>query len=167
MWAGMREMGKLVTVRWPGLAGAGGVAATLWLLGFRLQLYAGQRRRERRVEEELVAYARLNVQLPGDKDGRELAGQLSRLVAEKSAFHRVAMLIADAGGRLSVASSRGIDDTTVQWLNVWGEGLAGASGKVALVFGGEMAGWECGWEAGALRWFWARGRRRSEISGRL
>jgi signal transduction histidine kinase len=124
----MRELGKLVTVRWPGLAGAGGVAATLWLLGFRLQLDAGQRRRERRVDEELVAYARLNVQLPGDKDGRELAGQLSRLVAEKSAFHRVAMLIADAGGRLSVASSRGIDDATAQLLNVWGEGLAGASG---------------------------------------
>ena len=48
MWAGMREMGRLIAVRWPGLAGAGGVAGVLWLLGFRLQLYAGQRRRERR-----------------------------------------------------------------------------------------------------------------------
>jgi signal transduction histidine kinase len=109
------------------LGAAGGVAGALWLLGFRLQVYAGQRRRERRVEEELAAYARLDVQLPGDKDGRELAGQLSRLVAEKSAFHRVAMLIADAGGRLSVAASAGIDDSTVQSLHVWGEGVAGAN----------------------------------------
>ena len=77
------------------------------------------------MEEELVAYARLDVRLPGDKDGRELAAAVSRLVAEKSAFHRVAMLIADAGGRLSVASSTGIDDTTVQSLNVWGRGSCG------------------------------------------
>jgi hypothetical protein len=37
MWAGIREMGRLVAPRWPELAAGGGVAGALWLLGFRLQ----------------------------------------------------------------------------------------------------------------------------------
>jgi signal transduction histidine kinase len=54
----------------------------------------------------------------------ELAGRVSRLVAEKSAFSRAAMLVrnveGDAEGRLSVAGSAGMDDLTVQLMNAWG-----------------------------------------------
>jgi signal transduction histidine kinase len=120
MWVGMREMGRLVALRWPELAAGSGVAGALWLLGFRLQSHAGRRRRERRMEEELAAYARLLT----DGGGFELAGKVSRLIAEKSAFHRAAMLVPGAEGKLVVAASAGMDDSTVQSLNAWGEGVA-------------------------------------------
>jgi signal transduction histidine kinase len=125
MWAGIREMGRLAGPRWPVLAGSGGVAGALWLLGFRMHLLAGRRRRERRKVEELEAYARLDVRLPGEGDVIGLAKRASRLMVEKSAFGRAAMLVRDAGGRLSVAGSAGMDDSTVQMLNSWGAEVAG------------------------------------------
>ena len=124
MWAGIREMGRLAGSRWPVLAVSGGVAGALWLLGFRMRLLAGRRRRERRKEEELEAYARLDVRLPGEGDVAGLAKRVSRLMVEKSAFGRAAMLVRDAEGRLSVAASAGMDDLTVQSLNAWGAGAA-------------------------------------------
>jgi signal transduction histidine kinase len=126
MWVGLWEMGRLVAMRWPGLAVGGGIAGALWLLEFRLQAQARRRRRERRMEEELAAYARLETRLPGAGDGLELAGQVSRLIAEKSAFHRAAMLVRSADGTLTVTASAGMDDATVQGLNAWGEGVVAA-----------------------------------------
>jgi signal transduction histidine kinase len=126
MWVGIREMGRLVALRWPELAAGGGVVGAIWLLGFRLQSHAGQRRRERRIEEELAAYARLDLRLPAEGDGPELARRVSRLVAEKSAFPRAAMLVRDAEGKLIVAASAGMDDSAVQALNAWGEGVVAA-----------------------------------------
>jgi signal transduction histidine kinase len=127
MWVGLREIGRLVALRWPGLAVGGGVVGALWLLEFRLQTQARRRRRERRMEEELAAYARLNTRLDtrlaGEGGGLELAGQVSRLIAEKSSFHRAAMLVRDAAGKLVVAASAGMDDAMVQLLNAWGEGV--------------------------------------------
>ncbi len=126
MWVGIREMGRLMAPRWLELAGGSGVIGSLWLLDLRLQARAGRRRRERRIEEELAAYARLDMRLPADGDGLELAKQVSRLVAEKSAFRRVAMLVRDAEGRLVVAASAGMDDMTVQSLNAWGDVVTAA-----------------------------------------
>jgi signal transduction histidine kinase len=126
MWVGMTEMGRLVAQRWPGLAAGGVVAGALWLLEFRLQTQARRRRRERRMEEELAAYARLDLRLPADGGGLELAGRVSRLMAEKSVFHRAAMLVRDAEGKLIVAASAGMEDSTVQSLNAWGEGVVAA-----------------------------------------
>jgi hypothetical protein len=123
MWAGIREMSRLIALRWPELAAGGSVAGALWLLEFRMRLRAGQRRRERRIEEELQAYARLEVQLPADGDTTELAAQVSRLIAERSAFSRTAMLARDGEGRLSVKASAGMDDSPVNLLNAWGEGV--------------------------------------------
>jgi signal transduction histidine kinase len=120
MWAGIREMGRLAGPRWPVLAVSGGVAGALWLLGFRMRMLAGKRRRERWKEEELEAYARLEVRLPAEGDVVGLARRVSRLMVEKSAFGRAAMLVRDAEGRLSVAASAGMDDLTVQSLNAWG-----------------------------------------------
>jgi signal transduction histidine kinase len=78
------------------------------------------------MEEELGAYARLDLRLPADGDGPELASRVSRLVAEKSAFPRAAMLVRDAEGRLVVAASAGMEDSAVQALNAWGEGIVAA-----------------------------------------
>jgi signal transduction histidine kinase len=124
MWAGIREMGRIAGSRWPGLAVGGGVAGALWLLNFRMRLLAGRRRRERRKEEELEAYARLDVRLSAERDVTELARQVSRLMVEKSLFGRAAMLVRDAEGGLSVAASAGMDELTVQLLNAWGTGVA-------------------------------------------
>jgi len=126
MWVGMREMSRLIALRWPGLAVAGGVAGGLWMLEFRMPLHAGLRRREKRTEEELAAYARLDMRLAADGDGLELAQRVSRLMAEKSAFHRAAMLVRGEDGRLLVAGSAGMDATTVQALDAWGVGIVAA-----------------------------------------
>jgi signal transduction histidine kinase len=125
MWVGIREMERLAGPRWLVLAVSGGVAGALWLLGFRMHLLAGRRLRERRREEELEAYARLDVRLPAEGDVVGLARRVSRLMVEKSAFGRTAMLVRDAGGRLSVVGGAGMDESTVQSLNAWGAGFAG------------------------------------------
>jgi signal transduction histidine kinase len=119
-------MGGLIAPRWLELAAGGGVIGSLWLLDLRLQAGARRRRRERRIEEELAAYARLDLRLPADGNGLELAKQVSRLVADKSAFPRVAMLVRDAEGQLAVAASAGMDDATVQSLNAWADVVSAA-----------------------------------------
>ena len=126
MWVGMREMGRLVALRWPELAGGGGVAVAMLLLRFRLHSREGRRRRQRRMEEELAAYARLDVRRPLDVNGLELAERVSRLIAEKSSFPRAAMLVRDARGQLMVAASAGMDDATAHSLKSWGEGFVAA-----------------------------------------
>jgi signal transduction histidine kinase len=78
------------------------------------------------MEEELAAYGRLDMGLPARGDVVELARRASRVVAEKSAFRRAAMLVRDAEGRLLVAASAGMDDSTVQSLNAWAEGVMAA-----------------------------------------
>ncbi len=124
MWVVTGEVGRLLALRWPAIAAAGGASGALWLLGFRMQLRAGLRRRERRIEEELAAYSRLDVRSPLDGDAVALARQVSRSMAENSAFRRAAMLVLDADGRFSVAAHAGMDDATVESLNAWGEGVA-------------------------------------------
>jgi len=126
MWVGIGEMGHLPGLRWLELAAAGSLAAVLWLLGFRAQSRAAKRQRERRVEEELEAYARLDVRLSAEGDVIGLSKQVSRLMAEKSAFSRAAMMVLDTEGLLSVAASARMDDATAQLLNAWGAGITAA-----------------------------------------
>lgn len=129
MWVGMKEMERLAMQRWPEFVAGGGVAGGLWLLGVRLRSRGERRRRQRKIEEELAAYARLDLRLQGTGGGLELAARVTRLVAEKSPFRRVAMLIRDEQGKLMVGSSAGMDDATVEPLTGWGEGvLAGERG---------------------------------------
>ncbi len=66
MWFGIRDIGGLAAQGLQALAAVGGAVAALWLLGFRLQVRARHRRRERRIEEELTAYAELDVRLPAE-----------------------------------------------------------------------------------------------------
>jgi signal transduction histidine kinase len=123
MWLEIRGIGGQAGHAWQALATAGGALGALWLLGFRLQVRTGHRRREQRIDEELAAYAGLDVRLAAEGDYVELAMRVSRLMAQKSAFRRSAMLIQSAEGRLNVAASAGMDESTVQLLNAWGETL--------------------------------------------
>jgi signal transduction histidine kinase len=123
MWPGAREMGGLIVLRWLELSLAGG---GLWALWCRMQVGVAEGRRERREQEELRAYAGLDVRLGADADMPELAARVSRLMAEKSVFRRTAVLVRDAGGALSVAASAGMEETTVESLNAWAEGVVEA-----------------------------------------
>jgi signal transduction histidine kinase len=124
MWFGISDIGGLAAQSLQALAAVGGAVAALWLLGFRLQVRARHRRRERRIEEELAAYAKLDVRLRAEGNEVELAKRVSRLMAQKSAFRRAAMLVPSANGWLTVAASMGMDETTVKSLNNWGERMA-------------------------------------------
>jgi signal transduction histidine kinase len=123
MWPEAREMGGLIVLRWMELSLAGG---GLWALWSRMQARVAEGRRERREQEELRAYAGLDVRLGADAEMPELATRVSRLMAEKSVFRRTAVLVRDAGGLLSVAGSAGMEETTVESLNAWAESIVEA-----------------------------------------
>jgi signal transduction histidine kinase len=122
MWVGIREMGRLMMPRWLAASAAGGGAA--WLLNLRLEARERWRRREGRIKEELKAYAGLDVRLSSDSEAKELAERISRIVAEKSSFGRVAMLARDGSGRMVVAGSTGMDEATVKALDAWAREVA-------------------------------------------
>jgi signal transduction histidine kinase len=130
MSGGLKELAGLIALPWKELAAGGGIFGALSLLVLRLELKAGRRRGERRREEELTAYAELDVRVRGDGETKELASRVSRAVAVNSAFHRVAMMVC-RDGRLSVAANVGMDEVTIGWLNSWGErkGLQRGGGR--------------------------------------
>jgi len=123
MWPGAREMSGLIVLRWLELSLAGG---GLWAIWCRMQVGMAEGRRERREQEELRAYAGLDVRLGADAEMPELAARVSQLMAEKSVFRRTAVLVRDAGGELMVAASAGMEETTVESLNAWAEGVVEA-----------------------------------------
>jgi signal transduction histidine kinase len=127
MWVEVKEIGRLIGPRWPEMVAAAGAAGVLWLLGIRSRAHAAEWRRERRTNEELQAYARLDVRLATDGKVLDLATRVSRLMAEKSAFRRTAMLARDAQGGFSVAASTGMEDWTVGSLNAWAERVLAAT----------------------------------------
>ncbi|WP_433967802.1 hypothetical protein [Tunturiibacter gelidiferens] len=97
-------MSGLIVLRWMELSLAGG---GLWAFWCRMQARVAEGRRERREQEELQAYAGLDVQLGGDAGMPELATRVSQLMAEKSVFRRTAVLVRDAGGCLRWRAARG------------------------------------------------------------
>jgi signal transduction histidine kinase len=124
MQVGLSEIWRLSLLR--RLAEMGGGAGALCWLWLRIQGHEKERRRERRIREELEAYARLDARLPPDGDVRELGQRVCRVVAAKSVFYRVAMLARDAEGRLYVAGSTGMEGLTVQAISSWGEQVGDA-----------------------------------------
>jgi signal transduction histidine kinase len=70
----------------------------------------------------MEAYARFDARLPPDGDVSALGEQVCRLVAEKSAFYRVALLMRNAAGQVFVAGRVGMDDATAEALHSWGAG---------------------------------------------
>jgi signal transduction histidine kinase len=109
-----------VEEHWLALMDAGWLALVSWSLWYRGKRQQLERRRERLLREELEAYARLDATLPPGGDARTLAKRICRMVAEKSAFRRAALLLRDAEGRLYVAGSSGMDDLAVAALTSWG-----------------------------------------------
>ena len=117
MWVNLSEAWRLVEQHWVCAPVTLGLCGAVWLQRLRAQVQAEERRRDRRIREEVEAYARLSPE--GD------VGALSRgvceVVVEKSPFGRAAMLARDAEGRLYVAGSAGMDDATEAALHQWGE----------------------------------------------
>jgi signal transduction histidine kinase len=126
MWFALTEIGELMSLRWREFAEFGGVAGALGLAWSRVQWNEGTRRRERRVREELEAYAQMDERLPRDGDVGSLALRVCQMVSESSAFKRVGVLVRDEESRLYVTDSVGMEDMIVQALNAWGERVAEA-----------------------------------------
>src|SRR6185437_8845663 len=115
-------LSNLWALHWGCFIGLLGLASAVLLLGHEHRLHAKERRRERRIREEFETYARLDASLSGE-DLRGLAKRVCRLVSRKSSFQRVAMLTLDDKGRLQVAGSVGMDESTTQDLQVCGENM--------------------------------------------
>jgi signal transduction histidine kinase len=98
-----------------------GLAIAAVLMANQQRIHDKERHRDRRIREELEAYARLDARLRGDEDVRELAKRVCRLVAKKSAFQRVAMLARDTEGYLYLAGSIGMEEITIHALESWGK----------------------------------------------
>ena len=105
------------------------LAVQLWLLLRATRVAALEHTRERRLREELEAYAQVDAspihrgvsQADALDDSRALARRICTLIAEKSVFRRVAMLLRTPEGRLAAVSSAGIDDLTLDALHHWAE----------------------------------------------
>jgi len=95
------------------------------------RMQAAERWRERRIREELEAYAGLDPSVAQSLYSgiaamdaeRALAKRVCRTIAEKSSFTRVAMLLRNPEGRFACVGSVGTDDLTVAALHAWGERL--------------------------------------------
>ena len=121
MEASFSILGHRVTMDWPVAGAVFCVLAVVWGLMRRARLHASERMRDRRILREMEAYAALDVRMP-DSDVRGLGMRVCGVVAEVSAFRKVAMMARDAEGRLVVAGCAGMDDFIVEVLNGWGEG---------------------------------------------
>lgn len=121
MWAGVREGLRLGTEHWAWLVPMACVVVVVWLLRREIRALEAERRRGARAQEELEAYTQLDARIPADGDIGKLARKVCRAVAEKSAFHRAAMLARDSAGVLTVAGSKGMDDYTLAALRAWAD----------------------------------------------
>jgi signal transduction histidine kinase len=135
MLVGLSEAWRLVGQHWACAPVTVGIGGAVWLQRLRERAQAEERRRDRKIREEIEAYSRLDARLPPDGDMSGLSRTVCELVVEKSPFGRVAVLTRDAEGRLYVAGSAGMDDSTVAALRQWGKCVVEEEGK-----GGEGAG---------------------------
>lgn|SRR6185312_10986085 len=92
-----------------------------WLLMFwmveRLRRAQAAHREERKLREELDAYAELEA-IEGQRGSdRELAARVCTAIAECSAFRQVAMLMRDAENRLRVVGSAGVNELMALEIN--------------------------------------------------
>jgi nitrogen-specific signal transduction histidine kinase len=114
---------------WAFLGAGAMLAGAVWRMARQTRMLGLERGRERRMRQELEAYARLDPSLAQGLNagmdrleaGRELARRVCRTVAEKSVFPRVTMLLRNAEGRFACVGSVATDDLTVAALHAWGE----------------------------------------------
>jgi signal transduction histidine kinase len=113
---------------WVGGATSVALAAVVWRARGKLARETVERWRERRMREELEAYARVDPAAGGAGTAgaatleatRALAMRVCRVVAERSAFSKAALMLRDAEGQLYCAGSVGVDDLTVKAMQAWG-----------------------------------------------
>jgi signal transduction histidine kinase len=122
----------------------GALALTLsgaaWALWQRLGASVAERNRERRGREEMEAYIRLDARVGRGGDVGALGRKVCEVVAARSPFGRVAMLVRDAEGKLYVAASKGMDEAALATVKSWAAravereraGGAGVSGGVPM-----------------------------------
>jgi signal transduction histidine kinase len=121
MLVGLSEAWRLAGEHWGCVPVTLGLGGAVWLQRLRERAQAEERRRDRRIREEIEAYSRLDARLPADGDMSALSRAVCEVVVEKSPFRRAAVLARDAGGQLFVSGSAGMDDVTVAALHQWGE----------------------------------------------
>lgn len=148
-------------LHWGCAVGVLGLAGAVLLMSYQQRIYAGERRRDKRIRDEFEAYALLDARLRDDGDITALAKRVCRLVGKKSAFQRIAMLVPNVEGKLRVAGSVGLEELTVHALHEWGErvlteesgeaaqesdarGMPVTKKSFAVVLGKESAGVGCG-----------------------
>ena len=130
-----------IVMHWVSVVLITGLAVCCVSLRRHGQRQATERWRERRMREELEAYARLEVSTSKEmREGmdaheaqKSLARRVCKLVAEKSVFCRVTLLLRDVEGRFRCLGSVGVDDLTLAALHGWGEEVVGeerGEGKV-------------------------------------
>jgi signal transduction histidine kinase len=103
--------------------------ACILLLRRRLRLQSAGRHRECRQREEMEAYAVLDTAsafgpaaaVENLEGPRILARRVCRTVAHKSVFPAAAMLLRDPEGKLVCASTAGMDELSVQALQLWAQ----------------------------------------------
>jgi len=139
------------------------------------------KRRERKMREELEAYAHLDatvaqgmsVRLDRVAAMRALAMRVCRTIAEKSSFGRVTLMLRNAEGNMRCVGSIGMDDLTVAAMERWGAEVvaderAGAKKNAAIArpgvkslpislgewqhFDREVSGWEASGKKERRRW---------------
>ncbi len=103
------------------LAGLFCSGVAIRLLVQQMRLRVDDRQRDRRVRLELEAYARLDARMPDDGAINVLGDRVCKVVAEMSAFPRVALLVRDPEGRIYVAASTAMDQHTLDALIHWGQ----------------------------------------------
>lgn len=116
-------LSNMWALHWGCFIGILGLSGAVLLMGHEQRLHTKERQRDKRIREEFEAYAVLDAALHGE-DLKGLAKRMCRLVTRKSAFQRVAMLMQASEGQMQVASSVGMDETTIQALHAWGELMA-------------------------------------------
>ena len=129
MFVGLGEAWRLAGQHWVCAPVTAGLGGAVWLQRLRARVQAEERRRDRRIREEIEAYARLDARVPPDGAMSGLSMAVCELVVQKSPFYRAAVLARDAEGRLYVSGSLGMDDATVATLHQWSEGVAKEEGK--------------------------------------
>lgn len=93
-----------------------GFSAALGLVWCRLRAQRTQTERERRGREELEAYARLDLRVSSPGDLKSLPRRVCSVIAARSPFSRVAMLMYTPSGRLCIAANEGMDSATIESL---------------------------------------------------
>ncbi len=68
MQVGMSAVWRMAVVHWVCLVAVACLAVAVWLLRQQVRVHVAERRRDRRVREEIEAYARLDARLPADGD---------------------------------------------------------------------------------------------------